>query len=62
MGWDERSPFERMMDEIAAATSVREVDHLGKEARAAFADHPRFADLETLLDVKRQLLTAEADA
>ena len=56
MGWDQRPPFERMMDEVAAATSVAEIEHLREEAHASFSDHSKFASLRVLLDAKRYLL------
>ena len=61
MGWDPRSPFERMMDEIAAATSVREVDHLRDEVRKEFSNHPQVDALWTLLDAKRRVLAGGDD-
>jgi hypothetical protein len=48
-----------MMDEIAAATSVREVDHLWLEVRRDFAGHPRLAELEEVLAAKRRFLAGE---
>ena len=54
-----RSPFELMMDEIAAAASVREIDHLGAEARPQFAEHPAFREMEQLLDAKRRALSGK---
>jgi len=56
--WDARTPFDRMMDEIVAATSVREVDHLWLEVRRDFAGDPRLPELEAVLDAKRRLLAA----
>ena len=47
--WDARTPFDRMMDEIVAATSVREDDHLWLEVRRDFAGDPRLPELETVL-------------
>jgi hypothetical protein len=35
--WDARTAFDRVMDEIAAASSVREVQHLWLEVRRDFA-------------------------
>jgi hypothetical protein len=58
--WDVRTPFDRMMDEIAAATSVSEVDHLWLEVRRDFAGDPRLAELEDVLAAKRRLLAAES--
>jgi len=57
--WNARTPFDRMMDEIAAATSVREVDHLWLEVRRDFAGHPRLAELEEVLAAKRRFLAGE---
>jgi hypothetical protein len=56
--WDARTPFDRMMDEIVAATSVREVDHLWLEVRRDFAGDPRLPELEAVLDAKRRRLAA----
>ena len=50
-----------MMDEIAAATSVAEVDHLGTEAQPQFSEHPGFREMEQLLDAKRRALAARRD-
>ena len=50
-----------MMDEIAAAASATEVDHLGSEARPQFGDHPGFREMEQLLDAKRRALAARRD-
>jgi hypothetical protein len=50
-----------MMDEIAAATSVREVDHLWLEVRRDFAGDPKLRELEAVLDAKRRLLAAESE-
>jgi hypothetical protein len=50
------------MDEIAAATSVREVDHLWLEVRRDFAGDPRLEELEEVLAAqRRRLLTADND-
>ena len=49
-------PLERMMDEIAAASSVAEVDYLTREVDALFAGHPRRAELDQALDGRRRLL------
>jgi hypothetical protein len=57
--WDARTPFDRMMDEIAAATSVAEVDHLCREVRRDLAGDPRLAELEQVLAAKRRLLVDE---
>jgi len=46
------------MDEIAAAGSVREVDHLWLEVRRDFAGDPRLAQLEEVLAANRRLLAA----
>jgi hypothetical protein len=54
-----RSPFELMMDEIAAAASVREVDHLLAEARPRSGQDPGFREMEQLLDAKRRALAAK---
>ena len=58
--WDVRTPFDRMMDEIAAATSVSEVDHLWLEVRRDFAGDPRLTELEDVLAAKRRRLAAES--
>lgn len=60
VGWYGRTPFERMMDEIATAASVAEADHLRSEIAAAFADHPRRDELELMLDAKRRALAKES--
>jgi hypothetical protein len=52
-------PHERMMDEIAGATSAAEVDHLSREVAALFARHPRRKDLECALDGKRELFARQ---
>ncbi len=57
--WDARTPFDRVMDEIAAASSVREVQHLWLEVRRDFASDPRLAQLEDVLAAKRRLLAGE---
>jgi hypothetical protein len=49
------------MDEIAAAASVREVDHLWLEVRRDFAGDPRLEELEEVLAARRRLLTADND-
>ena len=59
--WNARTPFDRMMDEIAAATSVREIDHLWLEVRRDFAGDPRLAELEEVPAAKRRILAADAD-
>ena len=56
-----RSPFELMMDEIAAAASVSEIDHLGAKARPMFSEHPGFREMEQLLDAKRRALAVRRD-
>jgi hypothetical protein len=43
-------PAERMMDEIAAAESVAEVEWLRKRARRDFAGHARMGDIEIAAD------------
>ena len=48
-----------MLDEIAAATLVAEVDHLWLEIRRDFAGDPRLAELEDLLAAKRRLLAGD---
>jgi hypothetical protein len=53
--WDVRTPFDRVMDEIAAASSVREVDHLWLEVRRDFAGDPKLTHLEAVLAAKRRL-------
>ncbi len=60
--WDARTPFDRMLDEIAAATSVREVDHLWLEVRRDFAGDPKLPELEAVLAAKRRLLATNEDA
>jgi hypothetical protein len=57
--WDARTAFDRVMDEIAAASSVREVQHLWLEVRRDFAGDPRLAQLEKVLAAKRRLLAGE---
>jgi len=59
--WNARTPFDRMMDEIAAATSVTEVDQLWLEVRRDFAGDARLAELEDVLAAKRRLLAAESE-
>jgi len=54
--WNARTPFDRVMDEIATASSVREVDHLWLEVRRDFAGDPRLAQLEEVLAAKRRLV------
>ena len=60
--WDARTPFDRVMDEIAAASSVREVDHLWLEVRRDFAGDAKLPDLEAVLAAKRRLLAADKNA
>jgi hypothetical protein len=62
MAMDTRSPFDRMMDEIAAAESIRELDHLAAEAVTGFGDHPELAKLQAMLGAMRRLLEAEEQA
>ena len=57
--WNARTPFDRVMDEIATASSVREVDHLWLEVRRDFAGDPRLAQLEEVLAAKRRLLAGK---
>ena len=57
--WDARTPFDRVMDEIAAASSVREVDHLWLEVRRDFVGDPNLRELEAVLDAKRRLLAGK---
>ena len=57
--WVGRTPFDRMMDEIAAASSVLEIDHLRAEVRRDFAGDTRLPELEAVLDAKRRLLAAD---
>ena len=59
--WDARTRYDRMMDEIAAATSVREVDHLWLAVRRDFAGDPKLRELEAVLDAKRRLLAADSE-
>lgn len=59
--WEARTPFDRMMDEIAGASSLREVDHLRLEVRRDFAAHPRLGELEAVLAGKRWLLVRGSD-
>jgi hypothetical protein len=62
MAIDSRSPFERMMDEIAAVESIRELDHLAADVVVAFGDHPEIAKLQDMLGAMRRLLKAEDQA
>lgn len=50
-----RHPFERMMDDIAGAMSVAEVDHLRAEVRALF-ETPERDQLEKVLDGKKHTM------
>ena len=59
---DTRSPSERMMDEIAAAASIRELDHLAADVVSDFGGHPDLAKLEEMLGAVRRLVEAEAKA
>jgi hypothetical protein len=61
--WVGRSPFDRMMDEIAAAESVREVEHLRSQARRDLGGDPRLGELERLADaVTAHLVRPRTDA
>ena len=51
-----RLPFERWLDEIAAAESVREVDHLCELARRELSGDPLLAEVEQMCDAKRRIL------
>ena len=62
MALHSRSPFERMMDEIAAAGSIRELDHLAAESVTKLGDHPDLAKLQDMLGAMRRLLEAEDQA
>lgn len=62
MALDNRTPFERMMDDIAAAESIQELDHLAAAVVAVFGDHPELAKLEDMLTGMRRLLEAEDKA
>lgn len=55
--WNERTPFDRMLDEIASAQSVREVDHLLEMAKRELAGHPRFDQLERAGAAIRRMLS-----
>ena len=58
LSWRLRTPFDCMMDEIAAATSVAEIDHLRERARRDFATDPRLPDLEGAVEgIRRVLVT-----
>ena len=59
--WDRRTPFERMMDDIAAATSLAELDHLAAEALEAFGADPAFATLQGTLGGKRRALATKPE-
>jgi hypothetical protein len=49
--------FERMMDEIAAAESIAELDYLRGEVYRVFAVHsPQRRELETTLDAMGRVL------
>jgi hypothetical protein len=56
--WIHGSPFERLMDDRAAAGSIREVEHLALDGRRDFAGDPRRRSLEIVIDGMRQLLVA----
>ena len=58
--WRMREPFDRMIDDIAAATSLAEVEYLRREVRREFTGHPRLPDLERVLDGMRRVLTDRA--
>ena len=63
--WVGRTPFDRMMDDIAAASSVREIDHLRAEVRRDFAgltapnDDARTALQRLEFELQRELTRAE---
>lgn len=48
------------MDDIAAAASLAQVEHLRNEVRREFGTHPPLADLERVLDGMRTILTTRA--
>lgn len=56
-----RDAYERMMDEIAAADSVAEVEWLRKQIRWDFSGHPRLADLEAALEARMLALRRGAE-
>jgi len=60
--WEYRSAFDNMMDEIAAAESHHELDHLTAGVTSTFAFHPRLDELRLLISAMRRLVTAEAVA
>jgi hypothetical protein len=57
IGWIARTPFERCMDDIAAAQSTSDIDDLRREVWRHLASHPRVRELERMLDVKQRLRT-----
>ena len=57
LGWVARTPFDRCMDDIAAAQSTSEIDYLRRGVWRHLASHPRIGELERILDVKQRLLT-----
>ena len=59
---DSRSPFDRMMDEIAAVASIQQLDYLAAQVVSEFGDHPDLAKLEEMLGAVRRLVEAEAKA
>jgi len=58
LDWHLRPAFDRMFDDIVAAASVRELDHLREQARHEFAADPRLPEMERVLDGMRRLLAA----
>jgi hypothetical protein len=62
MALDSRSPFDRMMDKIAAATSTQEVDQLAADIVSEFGGHRDRPKLEEMLGAVRRLVEAEAKA
>lgn len=59
--WEARTPFDCVMDEIAGASSLREIDHLRIEVRRDFAGDPRLGELEAVLAAKWRLLVRASD-
>jgi hypothetical protein len=51
------------MDDIAAAQSRREIEHLRRDVRGQLGSHPRLGELERMLDAQQRLLNGgEASA
>jgi hypothetical protein len=57
LAWIGRTAFDRRMDDIAGAQSPRDVEYLREEVRRELVGHPRFQELERILDAQHQLLT-----